>query len=255
VKLRLVLSAVALAACGSPDADNGDGTGGEAPAAGRSAETATEAVSNARQILEGATRAMGGEAVANARTVAIRADVLAPERSFETVLYSARDGRVRMMQTTGLHVGLSPTGDWILPSAEEGRQPLPAEVREIVIGHELHMIFIDPESRYADPAALEPSIFRDRSVLPVQVHGDEGRSVLLYYDAGDTLPVGMLLETAVGEVEVEVADWRPLDDLRLFWSAAFRDRSGTFEYAYREIRVNETADDEFLPEGEATPER
>jgi hypothetical protein len=255
VKLRLVLSAVALAACGSPDADNGDGTGGEAPAAGRSAETATEAVSNARQILEGATRAMGGEAVANSRTVAIRADVLAPERSFETVLYSARDGRVRMMQTTGLHVGLSPTGDWILPSAEEGRQPLPAEVREIVIGHELHMIFIDPESRYADPAALEPSIFRDRSVLPVQVHGDEGRSVLLYYDAGDTLPVGMLLETAVGEVEVEVADWRPLDDLRLFWSAAFRDRSGTFEYAYREIRVNETADDEFLPEGEATPER
>ncbi|MEJ2311508.1 MAG: hypothetical protein P8Y21_03775 [Gemmatimonadales bacterium] len=254
-KLGRVLFAAVLVACSSPDTDNGAGTGGEVPLGDRSPESATEAAADARQILDGAARAMGGEAVANVQTVAIRADVQGPESSFETVLYSARDGRVRMMQTTGLHVGLSPSGDWILPSVEKGRQPLPPEIREVVIGHELHMIFIDPQSRYSDPAALEPSFFRGRQVLTVRVRGDEGRSVLLYYDVRDTLPVGMLLETAVGEVDVEVADWELLEDLKLFRSAAFRDRSGTFEYAYRDIRVNETTDDEFLPEGGETKER
>lgn len=239
-RLGLVLSAITFASCGDPDAGTGDATG---------ASTA------ARQILEGATRAMGGEAVASVRTVATRADVQSPGGSFETVLYSARDGRVRMMQTTGFHAGLSPSGDWILPSAEEGRRPLPAEIREVVIGHELHMIFIDPESRYRDPAGLEPSTFAGKPVLPVRVLGEEGRAVVLYYDARDTLPVGMRLETAVGEVEVEIGDWRLLDDLRLFWSAEFRDRSGSFEYAYRDLRVNETSDDEFLSDGGSTQER
>jgi hypothetical protein len=246
-RLELVLSAVTLVGCGAPDAGTGD-DGGESPAAAGSAN-------DARQILEGARRAMGGEAVTNVRTVASRADVQSPGGSFETILYSARDGRVRMMQTTGFHAGLGPSGDWILPSAEEGRRPLPAEIREVVIGHELHMIFIDPESRYGDPVALGPSAFMESTALPVRVRGEEGRSVLLYYDARDTLPVGMRLETAVGEVEVEVADWRTLDGLRLFWSAEFRDRSGRFEYAYRELRVNETPDDMFLPEGGSTQER
>ena len=255
-RLGLVLSAITLAGCGAPDAGNGDGAGGEAPALDHASdEAAMGSATDARQILEGAVRAMGGEAVANVRTVATRADVQSPGGSFETVLYSARDGRVRMQQTTGFHAGLSPSGDWIVPSAEEGRRPLPAEIREVVIGHELHMIFIDPESRYRDPVALEPSTFMDSSALPVRVRGEEGRNVLLYYDARDTLPVGMRLETAAGEVEVAVADWRTLDGLRLFWSAEFRDRSGSFEYAYRDLRVNETTDAAFFPEGGSTQER
>ena len=246
--LGLVLSAITLAGCGVPDAGTGGGAGG-APD-----EAATGSATDARQILQGAARAMGGEAVANVRTVATRADVQSPGGSFETVLYSARDGRTRMQQTTGFHAGLSPSGDWIVPSAEEGRRPLPAEIREVVIGHELHMVFIDPESRYTDPVALEPSTFMDRPALPVRVRGEEGRNVLLYYDARDTLPVGIRLETAVGEVEVDVADWRTLDGLRLFWSAEFRDRSGSFEYAYRDVRVNETPDDAFFPERGSTQE-
>ena len=84
---------------------------------------------------------------------------------------------------------------------------------------------------------------------------EEGRNVLLYYDARDTLPVGMRLETAAGKVEVEVADRRTLDGLRLFWSAEFRDRSGSFEYAYHKVRVNDTPDDMFFPEGGSTQER
>jgi hypothetical protein len=253
-KLGLVLGAIAIAACGAPDAGQRDG--GEAPFRARSSdENATGSAEDARRILGAAARAMGGEAVANVRTVAARADVQGPGGSFETVLYSARDGRVRMMQTTGFHAGLGPSGDWIVPSAEEGRRPLPAEIREVVIGHELHMIFIDPESRYRDPVALEPSSFMDRSALRIRVRGEEGRKVLLYYDARDTLPVGMRLETAVGGVEADVADWRTLDGLRLFWSAEFRDRSGAFEYAYRDLRVNETPDDEFFPEGGSTEER
>lgn len=237
-RLGLVLAALALAGCGAPDADTG---------------AVTDPVG--RQILEGAARAMGAEAVSNVRTVAARADVLGPGGTFETVLYSARDGRVRMMQTTGFHAGLAPSGDWILPSAEEGPQPLPAAIREVVIGHELHMIFIDPESRYEDPEGLEPSTFADKPVLPVRVLGEEDRPVVLYYDARDTLPIGMQIETAVGEVEVGVADWRVLDDLRLFWSAEFRDDSGSFEYTYRDLRVNETPDEMFLPEGGSTQDR
>ncbi len=242
-ELGLVLCAIALTACGAPDMGDGADTGSVAAAGSAAA---------ARQILEGAARAMGGEVVANVRTVATRADVQGPGGSFQTVLYSARDGRVRMMQTTGFHAGLGPSGDWILPSAEEGRRPLPVEIREVVIGHELHMIFIDPESRYRDPVALEPSTFVDKPVLPVRVRGEEDRAVLLYYDVRDTLPVGMRLETAVGEVEVDVTDWRMLDGLRLFWSAEFRDRSGSFEYEYSELRVNDTPDGEFFPEGEST---
>ncbi len=254
-RLALVLSAITLTACGAPDAGTGDAAGGDAPTLDRSTdEAATGLAAAARKILEGAARAMDSEAVANVRTVATRADVQSPTGSFETVVYSARDGRVRMMQTTGFHAGLSPSGDWILPSAEEGRRPLPAEIREVVIGHELHMIFIDPESRYSDPVSLEPSTFADRPVLPVRVSGQEGRAVLLYYDGRDTLPVGMRLETAVGEVEVEVSDWRVLDGLWLFWSAEFRDRSGSFEYVYREVRLNEVLDDEFFPEGGSTQE-
>lgn len=237
-KLGLAISAIALAGCVAPDAGSG---AAEDPVA--------------RQILAGAARAMGGEAVANVRTVATRAEVQSPSGSFETMLYSARDGRARMMQTTGFHAGLGPSGDWILPSPEDGRRPLPAEIREVVIGHELHMIFLDPESRYGDPVALAPSTFVDRPVLPVRVLGEEGRAAVLYYDARDTLPVGMRLKTAVGEVEAEVADWRTLGDLRLFWSAAFRDRSGSFEYAYRDVRVNETPDEAFFPEGGSTRKR
>lgn len=236
-KLGVALSAVALSGCGPPDEDGGQAMG---------------SAGDASQILAGAARAMGGRAVAEVRTVAVRADVQGPGRSFETVLYSARDGRTRMQQTTGFHAGLSPSGDWIVPSPEEGRRPLPVEIREVLIGHELHMIFIDPESRYRDPVAWEPSRFAERDVLPVRVLAEEDRAVMLYYDARDTLPVGMRIDTAVGEVEVEVADWRVLGNVRLFWSAKFRDRSGSFEYAYREIQVNETPDDAFFPEGGST---
>lgn len=242
-KLGLVLSAFAMTACGAPNTEDFADTG---------SDTAAGSATAARQILEGAARAMGGEAVANVRTVAAVADVQGPGGSFETVLYSARDGRTRMLQTTGFHAGLGPSGDWIVPSPEEGRRPLPVEIREVLIGHELHFIFIDPESRYREPVAWEPSRFADRDVLPVRLLGEEDRVVILYYDARDTLPVGMRIETAVGEVEADVADWRTLEGLRLFWSAEFRDRSGSFAYAYREIRVNETPDDAFFPEGGST---
>jgi hypothetical protein len=237
-RFGLLLAAVVLTGCGVPDADTGAATDPDG-----------------RQILEGAARAMGAEAVASVHTVAAEADVRGPGGAFETVLYSARDGRVRMMQTTGFHAGLAPSGDWIQPSIEEGPQPLPAEIREVVIGHELHMIFIDPESRYEDPEALLPSTLDGRPILPVRVLGEQGRFVVLYYDARDTLPVGMRIETAVGEVAVEVSDWRLLDDLRLFWSAVFRDDSGSFEYAYRDLRVNETPDEMFLPNGGSSQER
>ena len=70
-RLGLVLSAITLAGCGVPDAGTGDGAGGEAPALDHASdEAATGSATVARQTLEGAVRAMGGEAVANVRTIA-----------------------------------------------------------------------------------------------------------------------------------------------------------------------------------------
>ncbi|UCG76886.1 MAG: hypothetical protein JSV95_06290 [Gemmatimonadota bacterium] len=192
---------------------------------------------------------MGGPAVRRVRTVFSRAAVESPRGSFETVLYSARDGRVRMFQTTGFEAGLHPTGDWIVLSPEEGRRPLPAGLRQILIGHELHMIFLDPESRFSDPVEESRTTLRDREVIPVRMADEEGRSVHLYYDVQDTLPVGMMLPTALDTVRVGVGEWRPTGALLLFWEAEFRDGSGVYEYEYEELRLDGLPDDLFLPQG------
>lgn len=201
----------------------------------------------ARQILDGAQRALGVEESAPTLQLLADASVEGPGGGFRTRVHSSSDGRVRMEQTPqGFLGGVGRSGAW---RADGGAGPIDSlgPALAFVRGHELHMMALAPRSRLHSPRFLGTTYHDGSAVLAVAMSMPGSDSLVAYFDPSDTLPVGFRVTWTDPHVEVTWSGWSERGGIRVFERAAFRQGAEEFRYAYDTIRVGAIPDSVFEP--------
>lgn len=205
------------------------------------------AVSDSTQaILRGSRRALGGIAAVRAvSTLRAEAGVVGPAYDFVTIVWSARDGRARMEQSTGFAGGAHPSGEWRLDRESGAVADLDPEGLAYVRGHELHASILFPESRYSDPRLVGQEDFAGRRAHVIRFTDGLDEPVLAYYSTADSLPLGFRVTHTDPDVIVTLDDWETHGSVRLFTRATFTQGEEAHEYSYVSIRLNGVPDSVF----------
>ena len=227
-QFRRVAYVVALVSCG-PAPDTGP------------SETAT----SAEVILAAAGRAMGVGPEAGSLQLVADARVQGPVEEFRTLIHSSADGRVRMEQMPfGFLAGIGRHEGWVLDSESGQVEDLGSRVA-FLRGHELHMLALLPESRLANARLVGASWFGSSDALAVALDLPTEDSLVMYFGALDTLPVGLRVTGTDPDVIVEWSDWIEQDGVRLFREAVLRQGEEVFTYTFDEVRLGTFPDSVF----------
>jgi hypothetical protein len=194
----------------------------------------------AYQILTGARRALGE--TERVRTLSAVAHVTGPHGSFETRVYSARDGRARLDLGGQFLGGVGACHGWLVDDAAHRVRPLDRVNRSVVRGHELHMLVLAPETRWKKPQARGIQTWKGQPALALEFQDDLGERVALYLRPSDTLPLGLELVNHTGhgarDVQVTLGEWDNVAGVRLFRHAVFAHGGDRYEYDYTDLQVN-----------------
>lgn len=215
-------------------------------------ERTTESATTARTILEAARNRLGGAAVDSFNTVRAEAKVEGPDMTFVTIIWSARDGRARMEQSEGFTAGTHPAGNWMIDGSTGRVEPLDDLTLAFVRGHELHAAVWVPESRYQDPEFVGVAEFDDRQALTVSLTDHLGKSLLAYFSAVDTMPLGFRMLQPDPDVFVTLDGWERRGNLLVFTRALFSQGDEEFQYEYVDIQLNEVPDSIFVAPSDTT---
>jgi hypothetical protein len=203
----------------------------------------------AYQILAGSRRALG--ATDRVRTISAIARVSGPHGSFETRVYSARDGRARLDLGGQFLGGIDACHGWLVDHAAHVVRPLDRVSRSVVRGHELHMLVIAPETRWHKPQARGTQTWAGQPALAVEFRDDLGEPGVLYLRPSDTLPLGLRLVNHSGhgarDVEVTFGEWDKVRGVRLFRQAVLTHGGDRYVYDYTQLQVNATVETLFGP--------
>ena len=199
----------------------------------------------AGDVLDGAQRALGAPGDGMPFEVVTEAAVQGPGSAFRTSIWSASDGRVRMEQAhSGFLAGVGREGGW--RRSGDGIEAL-GDGLALVRGHELHMLALAPRTRLERPRNVIRATAGDRSVLGVTLSLPSGDSLVAWFDAVDTLPVGVRVLWTDPPVEVEWSDWSTRGPIRVFERATFRQGDEAFHYTFDVIRIGEIQDSLYEP--------
>jgi hypothetical protein len=195
-------------------------------------------------ILEASWRHIGPLAsVSGIEAIRSVANVRGPVREFQTVVISARDGRMFFAQASDIVAGVADSSKWLWNFDSHEPIALDAATESVVRGHELHMLMLAPGSRWRYADRIRDTTFRGRAAIAVDYADALGAPATAFYAARDTLALGFLIANHSGRgeptVEVELTDWRKFGDLRFFGRAVFRQGKGAITHQY--IRVDRIA--------------
>jgi hypothetical protein len=203
----------------------------------------------AYQVLAGSRRALG--ATDRVRTISALARVNGPHGSFETQVYSARDGRARLDLGGQFLGGIDACHGWLVDHAAHVVRPLDRVSRSVVRGHELHMLVVAPETRWHKPQSRGTQPWAGHSALAVEFRDDLGEPALLYLRPSDTLPLGLELVNHTGhgaaDVKVTFDRWEKVGKVLLFRRAVFEHGGDRYVYDYTQLQVNAMAEALFEP--------
>ncbi|MGE0352136.1 MAG: hypothetical protein AB7I33_01375 [Gemmatimonadales bacterium] len=201
----------------------------------------------AAAVLAGALRAEGGSAAAAVSTIYTRADVQGPDRAFETLIWSARDGRVRMEQTTGFGAGVVPGDRWMRNRETGELDSLDQPTEDFVRGHELHAMVLMPENRLRHPEYLGIQEWDGTAAILLRYTDRSGHPVLAAFSTTDTLPLGLQITFTDPDVFIRFRDWVDRAGVRVFREAEFRQEDEIFTYRFADIELDSLADSAFKP--------
>jgi hypothetical protein len=198
----------------------------------------------AYQILAGSRRALG--ATDRVHNISALARVTGPHGSFETRVYSARDGRARLDLGGQFLAGVGACHGWLVDDSARMVRPLDKVSRSVVRGHELHMLVIAPETRWKKPRVRGIQPWAGESAIALEFRDDLGEPALLYLRSSDTLPVGLELMNHTGhgaaDVKVTLDKWEKVGKVRLFRRAVFEHGGNRYVYDYTKLQVNGTVE-------------
>lgn len=203
----------------------------------------------AYQILAGSRRALG--ATDRVRTISALARVSGPHGSFETRVYSARDGRARLDLGGQFLGGINACHGWLVDHLAHVVRPLDRVSRSVVRGHELHMLVVAPETRWHKPQSRGIESWAGQPALAIAFRDDLGEPAVLYLRPSDTLPLGLRSVNHTGhgarDVEVTFGEWSNVGRVRLFRRAVFDHGGDRYIYDYTQLQVNAMAEALFEP--------
>jgi hypothetical protein len=201
----------------------------------------------ADQLLAGAARALGN--AERIQSIAAIASVKGPSRSFQSSVYSARDGRARLALGEQFLAGIGRAKGWIYVRAPRRVAPLDDTTRSMVRGHELHMLVLAPRTRWQEPRSRGAQQWEGERAFAVEFRDNLGGPATMYLSARDTLPVGFHLRNQTGQgppdVLVTFAQWEEIQRVRLFRHAEFAQDSIRYVYDYTRLEVNGVPDSMF----------
>lgn len=198
-------------------------------------------------VLDGGERALGVPLIGRSFQVVADATVEGPAGTFRTLIRSASDGRVRMEQTpSGFRAGVGSSGGWHVAPGSARVDSLGADLA-FVRGHELHMLALAPRTRFEHPRLIGNTEFSGRPVVAVAMSLPTGDSLVAYFDAVDTVPVGARIMWTDPPVDVTWAEWSTRGAVRLFGQATFRQGTEEFRYTYDSVYVGEIQDSVYEP--------
>lgn len=258
---RVFASALLLAACGPP---------GPGDVARDGVESREEPFpSQVSAVLTAARAAMGLDQTIPG--VVADAAVESPGRAFRTLIYSTAGGAVRMEQTTPFLAVVDANDSWTL-QGDSVVSPLDDATRAYVRGHELHALALMPETRLSEPAYLGAVQFEGADALAIRwtvpgagppggrtpeaqmpdVGSPERHTLVTFYAASDTLPLGIRAEWVEPHVDAHFVDWSPLvtgpqPEVRLFRRARFRQADEVFVYTFERVELVEVSDSLLRP--------
>ena len=217
-----------------------------APVAGRRA--AFDVLRRARQVL-------GGDSVVQ-RVPAVRfvANCEGPRGMFRTTVASARDGRVlfdqefpsRPRSRSGIALGRrwQATGGTVVDS-------LDAVTESITRAHEVHLLALSPESRYAAPVARRDTLLDGRPVNVVEFRDALGAPITFFYDVESGRPAGFRPVNPAGDdartIVFRWADWRKAGEVLLPHSITITQGGDVYRYRVTEATTNWLPDATFQP--------
>lgn len=205
--------------------------------------------SSVEVILDGAARATGMASRTSPLQLVADAHVVGPRDQFRTVIHSASDGRVRMEQTPqGFVAGINDTAGWV-HDPESGETSELGPMASFVRGHELHMLALLPESRLSNPRLATASPLDLEAALGIAFSLPSGDSLVIYYAAADTIPLGLRVAYTDPNVVVTWSDWVERDELKLFTQARFVQGDEVFTYDFQAVEIAALPDSLFAPPG------
>ena len=144
--------------------------------------------------------------------------------------------------TLGVHNGQG----WVVDRKSNTPMPADSVTRAFIIGHDLHMIYLDPTTRYGNPLFARDTVFNNVPVVSVAFKDDFGSDVYMFYSTSDNLPVGMQnidhSDPKTTEIAVMFDEWIEQENLTIFTRATFLDGENVFTYDYDRIVFNRVAD-------------
>lgn len=205
---------------------------------------------NVHTVLQAAERAISYEAQASSvESIDALASCTGPDGRFSTRVYSARDGRMTMMQgaENGRHLlaGIDDVDSWVYRPEEQQFTSLQPVSLTFLRGHELHLLALDPRSRFGEPEWLGASTFDEQAAVTLRFRDQLDGPLDIHYAREGGLPLGLTQVNHTGRgaetVTVVFQDWeRHENELLLFSGASFRQGDDLYVYDFVRISINDT---------------
>jgi hypothetical protein len=184
------------------------------------------------------------ELASNIKMIYASAECDGPQGSFQTQIWSARQGYVRFEQRSSRGTtiaAISQSTSWALDGGEVMELDEPTEA--FLHSHELHLIALDPLSRFSAPSDPWNSEFMGQRALEIQFQDMLGHPVSLYYDPAQSYPLGMCstnpFDQDADDIEIQFQSWKDLESGACFFTKASFHQSGeVWKYEYTSLEIN-----------------
>lgn len=203
-------------------------------------------------VLAAAQEAMGGEPITSSvETIDTLANCTGPSSRFSTRIYSARDGRMAMVQggDSGrrLLAGIDVDDAWAYRPEEQSFSSIEAVSQTFLRGHELHMIALAPQTRFDTPVWQGETTSAGQAAVTLRFHDQLRGPLDIHYAQANGLPLGLTQVNHTGRgadtVNVIFADWQAQNNgLQLFTRATFEQGDDVYTYEFVRIMMNAVPD-------------
>ena len=176
--------------------------------------------------------------------------VPAPSGSFKTLMFSGKDEARMEQKTSDKHVVLKHGTDsnWLYDLSGLTHQPdLDTLSRLFIQGHEFHWLVLRPLDRFKDPVFEGITKFNGKNAFQLAFKDALNRSVYLYYDFENYLPLGMDNPTSDEENRVVVyfRDWTKNQEFQMMEKVEIHEGKVVWSYDFIDVRINYVHPDDF----------
>ena len=216
---------------------------------------------SADQVLDSMMSAVAPERSRSAiQSLTTTAECTGPDGDFETTVTSIRPDTVYFRQASGRGI----TEIWSTAertwggAAGEQYESLTPRVRDIVRGHEFHLMVIDVKDRFSDFELVGPERAKGADCLRISMKDEAGADASVCVRTDNWLPAEMQLNSGgtAGPVRIVFDDWRRSGELNAFHAIELTEGPDrVFSYEYVDISVNTFAVEMRVPPPNLPPVR